>query len=120
MSVVKVFPRAEEPPAQALPANSAAEAPATIPERIPEKPVVANSLPASEPYPFDRAFHAVLARFTGGISPVALSLAWLDWSTHLAAAPERRMQMFRNGLSRYRYAPASRRARDLTKAVVRD
>ncbi|MBP1091140.1 PHA/PHB synthase family protein [Bradyrhizobium diazoefficiens] len=98
MSVVKVFPRAEEPPAQALPANSAAEAPATIPERIPEKPVVANSLPASEPYPFDRAFHAVLARFTGGISPVALSLAWLDWSTHLAAAPERRMQMFRNGL----------------------
>ena len=98
MSVVKVFPRAEEPPAQALPANSAAEAPATIPERIPEKPAVANSLPASEPYPFDRAFHAVLARFTGGISPVASSLAWLDWSTHLAAAPERRMQMFRNGL----------------------
>ena len=98
MSVVKVFPRAEEPPAQALPANSAAEAPATIPERIPEKPAVANSLPASEPYPFDRAFHAMLARFTGGISPVALSLAWLDWSTHLAAAPERRMQMFRNGL----------------------
>ncbi|MDA9536131.1 poly-beta-hydroxybutyrate polymerase [Bradyrhizobium sp. CCBAU 21362] len=98
MSVVKVFPRAEEPPAQALPANSAAEAPATIPERIPEKPAVANSLPASEPYPFDRAFHAMLARFTGGISPVALSLAWLDWGTHLAAAPERRMQMFRNGL----------------------
>lgn len=98
MSVVKVFPRAEEPPAQALPANSAAEAPATIPERIPEKPAVANSLPASEPYPFDRAFHAMLARFTGGISPVALSLAWFDWSTHLAAAPERRMQMFRNGL----------------------
>ncbi|BCA05918.1 polyhydroxyalkanoate synthase [Bradyrhizobium japonicum] len=98
MSVVKVFPRAEEPPAQALPANSAAEAPATIPERIPEKPAVANSAPASEPYPFDRAFHAMLARFTGGISPVALSLAWLDWSTHLAAAPERRMQMFRNGL----------------------
>ncbi|MBR0864779.1 polyhydroxyalkanoate synthase [Bradyrhizobium diazoefficiens] len=98
MSVVKVFPRAEEPPAQALPANSAAEAPATIPERIPEKPAVANSLPASELYPFDRAFHAMLARFTGGISPVALSLAWLDWGTHIAAAPERRMQMFRNGL----------------------
>ncbi|BAR54069.1 poly-beta-hydroxybutyrate polymerase [Bradyrhizobium diazoefficiens] len=40
----------------------------------------------------------MLARFTGGISPVALSLAWLDWGTHIAAAPERRMQMFRNGL----------------------
>ncbi|MDA9491985.1 PHA/PHB synthase family protein [Bradyrhizobium sp. CCBAU 11361] len=98
MSVVKIFPRAEEPPAQALSANPAAEASTTILETTPEKPVVANSLPASEPYPFDRAFHAMLARFTGGISPVALSLAWLDWSAHLAAAPERQMQMFRSGL----------------------
>ncbi|MFX7705235.1 poly-beta-hydroxybutyrate polymerase N-terminal domain-containing protein, partial [Acinetobacter baumannii] len=31
--------------------------------------------PAAEPYAFDRAFHAMLARFTGGVSPVALSLA---------------------------------------------
>jgi polyhydroxyalkanoate synthase len=98
MSVVKRFPRAEEPPAQALSANPAAEASTTILETTPEKPVVANSLPASEPYPLDRAFHAMLARFTGGISPVALSLAWLDWSAHLAAAPERQMQMFRSGL----------------------
>ena len=98
MSVVKIFPRAEEPPAQALSANSAAEASTTILETTPEKPVVANSLPASEPYPLDRAFHAMLARFTGGISPVALTLAWLDWSAHLAAAPERQMQMFRSGL----------------------
>ena len=98
MSVVKIFPRAEEPPAQALSANPAAEASTTILETTPEKPVVANSLPASEPYPLDRAFHAMLARFTGGISPVALSLAWLDWSAHLAAAPERQMQMFRSGL----------------------
>ncbi|WP_027545932.1 alpha/beta hydrolase [Bradyrhizobium sp. WSM2254] len=98
MSVVKIFPRAEEPPAQALSANPAAEASTTILETTPEKPVVANSLPASEPYPFDRAFHAMLARFTGGISPAALSLAWLDWSAHLAAAPERQMQMFRSGL----------------------
>jgi len=98
MSVVKRFPRAEEPPAQALSANPAAEASTTILETTPEKPVVANSLPASESYPLDRAFHAMLARFTGGISPVALSLAWLDWSAHLAAAPERQMQMFRSGL----------------------
>jgi poly[(R)-3-hydroxyalkanoate] polymerase subunit PhaC len=98
MSVVKIFPRAEEPPAQALSANPAAEASTTILETTPEKPVVANSLPASEPYPLDRAFHAMLARFTGGISPVALLLAWLDWSAHLAAAPERQMQMFRSGL----------------------
>jgi polyhydroxyalkanoate synthase len=41
----------------------------------------------------DRAFHAMLARFTGGISPVALSLAYIDWASHLMAAPQRQMQI---------------------------
>jgi polyhydroxyalkanoate synthase len=41
----------------------------------------------------DRAFHATLARFTGGISPVALSLAYIDWASHLMAAPQRQMEM---------------------------
>jgi polyhydroxyalkanoate synthase subunit PhaC len=41
----------------------------------------------------DRAFHATLARLTGGISPVALSLAYFDWASHLAAAPQRRMEI---------------------------
>lgn len=31
--------------------------------------------------------HATLARATGGVSPVALSLAWLDWAWHLAGSP---------------------------------
>ncbi len=39
----------------------------------------------------DRAFHAMLARLTGGISPVALSLAYIDWASHLASAPQRQM-----------------------------
>ena len=41
----------------------------------------------------DRAFHAMLARLTGGISPVALSLAYIDWASHLAAAPQRQMEI---------------------------
>lgn len=44
-----------------------------------------------EPFPDDRAFHAMLARLTGGISPVALSLAYMDWVSHLAAAPQRQL-----------------------------
>lgn len=40
----------------------------------------------------------MLARFTGGISPLALSLAWLDWSSHLAAAPQRQVEICRNVL----------------------
>lgn len=40
----------------------------------------------------------MLARFTGGISPLALSLAWFDWSSHLAAAPQRQTEISRNVL----------------------
>jgi polyhydroxyalkanoate synthase len=46
-----------------------------------------------ERYPADRAFHAMLARLTGGISPVALSLAYADWALHLAAAPQRQLEI---------------------------
>ena len=35
----------------------------------------------------------MLARLTGGISPVALSLAYIDWASHLAAAPQQQMQI---------------------------
>jgi polyhydroxyalkanoate synthase subunit PhaC len=50
------------------------------------------------PYPADRAFHAMLARLTGGISPVALSLAYMDWASHLAAAPQRQLEISQAGL----------------------
>ncbi|MBW7970068.1 alpha/beta fold hydrolase [Bradyrhizobium sp. BR 10289] len=97
MSVVKILPRAEEQP-QPLAASPAVEAAPASVEKIPERPGNTDALPAPEPYSLDRAFHAMLARFTGGISPVALSLAWLDWSAHLAAAPQRRMEISRNVL----------------------
>jgi polyhydroxyalkanoate synthase len=50
----------------------------------------------------DRAFRAMLARQTGGISPVALSLACFDWAAHLAAAPERSMQIAQDAAQRAR------------------
>jgi polyhydroxyalkanoate synthase subunit PhaC len=40
----------------------------------------------------------MLARFTGGISPVALVLAYIDWASHLAAAPQRRMEVSQDAL----------------------
>ena len=49
--------------------------------------------PQSEDDAADRAFHAIVARLTGGISPVALSLAYIDWASHLAAAPQRQMKI---------------------------
>ena len=51
-----------------------------------------------EAYRADRALHAMLARLTGGISPVALSLAYIDWASHLAAAPQRQMEISQDAL----------------------
>ncbi len=41
----------------------------------------------------DRALHAATARFTAGVSPAALAEAYLDWVTHLAYAPGKRLQL---------------------------
>ncbi|MBR0814960.1 polyhydroxyalkanoic acid synthase [Bradyrhizobium diazoefficiens] len=100
MSVVQIFPRTEETAAQALSVDPAAgRAVSTVsPEKLAGMAAAADPLSASEPYPLDRAFHAMLARVTGGISPLALSLAWLDWGAHLAAAPQRQMEIFRNAV----------------------
>ncbi|TPQ42700.1 poly-beta-hydroxybutyrate polymerase [Bradyrhizobium guangdongense] len=70
-----------EPPIN-QPASACAPAAAVPPER-----------PMPEPYPVDRTLHALLARFNGGISPVALSLAYLDWASHLATAPQRQIEL---------------------------
>jgi len=55
-------------------------------------------VPQPEAYQADRALHAMAARLTGGISPVALSLAYIDWISHLAAAPQRQMEIAREGM----------------------
>jgi polyhydroxyalkanoate synthase subunit PhaC len=47
----------------------------------------------------DRELHAMLARLTGGISPVALSLAYLDWVAHLAAAPQRQLEIIKEAMA---------------------
>jgi poly[(R)-3-hydroxyalkanoate] polymerase subunit PhaC len=41
----------------------------------------------------DHALHAAAARFTLGLSPAALAQAYLDWATHLAFSPGKRMQL---------------------------
>jgi polyhydroxyalkanoate synthase subunit PhaC len=59
----------------------------------PPNDVDGQTVSALEPHPADRAFHAMLASFTGGISPIALSLAYFDWVLHLAGAPQRRLEL---------------------------
>ena len=41
----------------------------------------------------DRSMHATTARFTAGLSPIALADAYLDWASHLAFLPGKRSQL---------------------------
>ncbi len=41
----------------------------------------------------DRALHAAVGRFTGGVSPAAMIEAYLDWATHLGFAPGKRARL---------------------------
>ena len=51
----------------------------TTPSPRPETAAAADAI--------DRAFHAAMARFTDGLSPAALALAFADWQLHLLASP---------------------------------
>ena len=63
-----------------------------------------------ETYQADRALHAMLARLSGGISPAALLLAYLDWLSHLAASPQRQIEIAQEALvDAKRFGEASQR-----------
>ncbi len=74
----------------------------------------------------DRSLHAAVARFTAGLSPAALAQAYLDWATHLANAPGKRMQLvdkaMRKGVRLANYARplrhGGRRRRVLHRAAA--
>jgi polyhydroxyalkanoate synthase len=100
-------------PANPSPANAAADvgnrrSPAVVELRA-APPSRLHSQAQPETNEADRAFHAALARFTGGISPVALSLAYIDWASHLMAAPQRQIEIAQDAI---------RNARSLFDAVL--
>ena len=41
----------------------------------------------------DRSLHAMLSRFTMGLSPAALAQAYFDWAAHLSDSPGKQMQL---------------------------
>jgi polyhydroxyalkanoate synthase len=73
--------------------------PAVVPgETRPEPASETHKEQQRETLEADRAFHAMLSRLTGGISPVALSLAYIDWASHLASSPQRQMEIGQDAL----------------------
>ena len=41
----------------------------------------------------DHTYHAAVAKFTGGISPAAIGLAFADWAVHLSASPGKQAEI---------------------------
>src|SRR6516165_1545568 len=50
---------------------------------------------------FDRPLHAAVARFTGGVSPVALSQAYTDWLQHLVYSPDKQIDLVDKTLAQW-------------------
>jgi polyhydroxyalkanoate synthase subunit PhaC len=104
LNFVKPIPTLSKAAAQTLPCRIHAlshgnDHGEVIPTELPTGRAV--ETPQAKPmdaYQADRAFHAMLARLTGGISPVALSLAYIDWASHLMAAPQRQMEISQDAL----------------------
>ncbi len=75
-----------------------ASLPALIPSALPALPLahlgdaIRDGLEGL-PNAVDRSLHAAAARFTGGLSPAALSEAFLDWAVHLTFAPGKRSEL---------------------------
>ncbi len=46
------------------------------------------------------SLHAAMARFTAGLSPIALTDAYLDWASHLAFSPGKRSQLTEKALKK--------------------
>ena len=49
----------------------------------------------------DRSLHAGVSRFTAGLSPIALADAYLDWASHLASLPGKRLQLVEKGVKKW-------------------
>src|SRR6266566_4324832 len=98
---ISTLPKAEAPslPCPAHTPGYGEDRRAVVPgEARPDRGSDAHQGQPLEAYRADRALHAMLARLTGGISPVALSLAYIDWASHLAAAPQRQMEISQDAL----------------------
>ncbi|WP_445491503.1 PHA/PHB synthase family protein [Rhodopseudomonas sp. RCAM05734] len=96
-------------------------APVAVPDIV--HPVAAAGDQAlHEPHDADRAFHAMLAQLTGGLSPTALAMAWLDWAAHLASAPAKRLDTTRDAVQRSRqlatYAVAAASSKDQPAPLI--
>lgn len=72
------------------------EAPSRNSFEVAELAPLPNAVPAYEL--IDRSIRAAIARWTGGLSPAALALAFADWQVHFAASPAKRFALAQDAI----------------------
>lgn len=100
-------------PSEASPPNTPADGTPESPPLTQARPLPSFSLPAlplgteafNQPFPIftestDRLMHAAQGRFTMGLSPASLLLAYLDWQVHLFNSPGKMGEMAQNAASK--------------------
>ena len=90
--------RASVPQRRTERAKPAIDVPVPLP---PESPFVRDSY-ASTAWAeiVDRSVHAAAARFTAGLSPMALIGAYMDWAAHIAFAPGKQAQLVEKAIKK--------------------
>jgi polyhydroxyalkanoate synthase len=61
-----------------------------------DKPPLPADMQKSKAHPYqdlDKMVRAMVARYSGGVSPYSVFQAWSDWSLHLSRAPGRQVEM---------------------------
>jgi len=88
--------------ASTKPAGASSETPQALPSVtdvaiLPQEATEADG-PPEGPSTIDRLLNAWLGRFTFGLSPAALGLAYADWAIHLASSPGKQQQLIQKGV----------------------
>ena len=68
-------------------------APLPGPSAAPALPACYLAPAGASAHALDLNVHSALARLTGGVSPIALSLAFQDWLMHLAVSPGKQLEL---------------------------
>lgn len=71
--------------------------PSTLPSSIQAGPVRQTHVTIEQA--LDKGLKAAQAKFTSGLSPIALTAAYADWALHLSSAPGKQLQLLENALA---------------------
>src|SRR3990172_8657350 len=55
----------------------------------------------SSAHSFDGIYHAFIGRWTLGLSPASLMLAYADWLSHLSIAPAKQAELLQKALRKF-------------------